>query len=67
MGKTRCHVKGTFFVGSNAMANRPHINDNSAKTGIVKKLLLTIRAVMLEKHVDLVAGDFNRAAWRRQC
>ena len=30
-----------------------------------KKRLLTIRAVMLEQHVDLVAGDFNGAAWRR--
>ena len=25
---------------------------------------LTIRAVVLEEHVDLVAGDFNGAAWR---
>ena len=32
------------------------------KRGIGKKLLLTKRAVML---VDLVAGDFNGAAWRR--
>ena len=30
-----------------------------------KKLILTIRAVMLGEHVDLVAGDFNGAAWRR--
>ena len=28
-------------------------------------LLLTIRAVMLDEQVDLVAGDFNGAAWRR--
>ena len=43
-----------------------HINNNYAKKrGIGKKLLLTVRAVMLEKHVDLVAGDFNGAAWRR--
>ena len=31
-----------------------------------KKLHLTIRAVMLDEHVDLVAGDFNGAASRRQ-
>ena len=31
-----------------------------------EKLLLTIRAVMLEEHEDLVAGEFNGAAWRRQ-
>ena len=38
----------------------PHINNNYAiKRGIGKKLLLTIRAVMLEEHVELVAGDFN--------
>ena len=29
-----------------------------------KKLILTIRAVMLDENVDLVAGDFNGAAWR---
>ena len=26
----------------------------------------TIRAVMLKENVDLLAGDFNRAAWRRE-
>ena len=45
-----------------------HINNNYAKKrGIGKKLLLTIRALMLEEHVDLVAGDFSGAAWRRLC
>ena len=45
-----------------------HINNNFAKKrGIGKKLLLTVRAIMLEKHVDLVAGDFNRAAWGQTC
>ena len=45
-----------------------HINFKFAKKrGIGKKLLLTIRAVMLEEHVDLVAGDFHGAAWRRPC
>ena len=43
-----------------------HINNNYAKKrGIGKKLLLTIRAVMLEEHVDLVTGDFKGAAWRQ--
>ena len=42
------------------------INNNYAKKrGIGKKLLFTIRAIMLEEHVDLVAGDFKGAAWRR--
>ena len=43
-----------------------HINNKWAKKrGIGKKLLLTIRAVMLDEQVDLVAGDFNGAARRR--
>ena len=43
-----------------------HMNNNFAKKrGIGKKLILTIRAMMLEEHVDVVAGDFNGAAWRR--
>ena len=44
-----------------------HINEkNSRKRGFGKKLLLAIRAVMLDEHIDLVAGDFDGAAWRRQ-
>ena len=35
------------------------------KRGIGKKLLLTIRATVQEEHMDLVAGDFNGAAWRQ--
>ena len=43
-----------------------HISNNYAqKRGIGKKLFLTKRAVMLDGKVDLVAGDFNGAAWRR--
>ena len=42
-----------------------HIKNVSAKKrGIGKKLILTIRAVMLDENVDLVAGGFNGAAWR---
>ena len=44
-----------------------YINNNYAKKrGIGKTLLLTIRAVMFDEHMDLVTGDFNVAAWRRQ-
>ena len=40
-----------------------HVNNvNAKKRGIGKKLILAIRAVI---HQDLVAGDFNGAAWRR--
>ena len=43
-----------------------HINNVHAKKRCVgKKLILSIRAVMLNENVDLVAGDFNGAAWRR--
>ena len=45
-----------------------HINNQFAKMrGIGKKLLLAVRTVMMEEHVDFVAGDFNGAAWRRPC
>ena len=33
-------------------------------TSVGKKLIRTIRAVMLDDKGDLVAGDFNGAAWR---
>ena len=42
-----------------------HISDTYAKKrGKGKKLILTIRAVMLDEKVDLVGSDFNGAAWR---
>ena len=40
-----------------------HNNNHYAKKrGMGKKLLLTVRAVMLQEHVDMVAGDFNGSA-----
>ena len=36
-----------------------HTNHFVKKRGMGKKLLLTVRAVMLQQHVDMVAGDFN--------
>ena len=42
-----------------------HISNICAiKWGISKKLILTIRAIMIGQHVDLVSGDFNGTAWR---
>ena len=32
--------------------------------GIAKKLIQTLRAIMISQEVDLVAGDFNGTAWR---
>ena len=44
-----------------------HINNAYAKKrGIAKNLLVTVRTVMHQQQVDLVAGDFTGAAWRRQ-
>ena len=34
------------------------------KKGIAKKLILTLRAIMIYQEVDVVAGDFNGTAWR---
>ena len=36
------------------------------QSGIAKNLLLTVRTAMHQQKVDLVAGDFSGAAWRRQ-
>ena len=42
-----------------------HISNIYAKKkGIAKKLILTLRAIMISQQVDLVAGDFNGTAWR---
>ena len=42
-----------------------HINNVFAKKrGIAKKIIQTVRALMISQNIDLVAGDFNGAAWR---
>ena len=42
-----------------------HISNIYAKKeGIAKKLILTLRAIVISQEVDLVAGDFNGTAWR---
>ena len=42
-----------------------HINNVFAKKrGIAKKIIRTVRALMISQNIDLVAGDFNGAAWR---
>ena len=42
-----------------------HISNIYAKKkGIAKKLILTLRAILISQEVDLVAGDFNGTAWR---
>ena len=44
-----------------------HINNQFAKKhGISKNLLLAVRTVLRQEQVDMVAGDFNGAAWRRR-
>ena len=39
-------------------------NIHAKKKGIAKKLILTLRAVMIGEQIDVVAGDFNGTAWR---
>ena len=40
-----------------------HINNVFAKKrGIAKKIIQTVRALMISQNIDLVAGDFNGAA-----
>ena len=42
-----------------------HISNVYAKKkGVAKKLILTIRAIMISQEVDVVAGDFNGTALR---
>ena len=42
-----------------------HINNVFAKKrGIAKKIIQAVRALMISQNIDLVAGDFNGAAWR---
>ena len=43
-----------------------HISNTFAKKGVAKKLIQTLRAIMLSQEVDLVAGGFNGIAWRRR-
>ena len=44
-----------------------HINNQfDKKRGIGKNLLTKVRTVMHQQQIDLVAGDFNGATWRRQ-
>ena len=43
----------------------PHQQHICPKRGIAKILLLAVRYVMYQQHVDLGAGDIN-GAWRRQ-
>ena len=44
-----------------------HINNKYAKKReFAKHLLLAVRTVMHQEQVDMVAGDFNGAAWRRR-
>ena len=42
-----------------------HISNTCAKKkGIARKLILSLRAIVISQEVDLVAGDFNGTAWR---
>ena len=57
------------YFGNELLTNRFHVTHchYAKKRGIGKKLNRTMHAVMLDENVDLVAGDFNGAAWRCRC
>ena len=40
-------------------------NEHGKIHDIAVDLMLEVRALMVEHHVDMVAGDFNGACWRR--
>ena len=73
MGTAGRHLPCFASGGYRAMASlfftvvSLHINNTYAKKcGFAKNLLLAVTTVFLQEHVDLVAGDFFGAAWRRQ-
>ena len=41
-------------------------NQRAQKLGIAQNLLLAVRTVMHQEQADMVAGDFNGAAWQRR-
>ena len=49
-----------FFTVLSLHISKIHVK----KKGIAKKLILTLRTMMISQEVDLVAGDFNGTAWR---
>ena len=65
MGLTRCSFTCLFF-GVRQLAGRSTLRCclYISKKGIAKKLILTLRAIVISQEVDLVAGDFNGTAWR---
>ena len=41
-------------------------NPVAKKRSVALNILLAVRTVMLQEEVDMVAGDFNGATWRRR-
>ena len=41
-------------------------NSDAKKRGIAKNVLVAVRTVMHQEQSDMVAGDFDGAAWRRK-
>ena len=70
MGHARCsftcHISSITVSGQKYFTVLSlHISNIYAKKkGIAKKLILTLRAIMISQELDLGAGDFNGTAWR---
>ena len=67
--KAFCHVLLFVVLQPVVKKSAPflslHINNVFAKKRcIAKKIIHTVRALMISQNIDLVAGDFNGAAWR---
>ena len=71
MGFTKvfCHVLVFVVLQPAVRKSSPYYRYTSTmslpkKRGIAKKYIQTVRALMITQNIDLVAGDFNGAAWR---
>ena len=43
--------------------NNPYVK----KRGIAKNMFFAVRTFMCQEQIEMVAGDFNSAAWRKKC
>ena len=63
-----CHISSSASERPEALykvvSTYSNIYAKKKKTGIAKKLILTLRATIISQEIDLVASDLNGTAWR---
>ena len=73
MGYARCFIAALLQTNTTERPEKLHrvkfaylqyIHIYAKKRGIAKKLIITIRAIMVRYQVDYFAGDFNGTVWR---